>query len=306
MSLLIFPNELILNVAENLSLKALNSLIQTSHRLAYLLTPLLHKNAVKPIDECPALCWAASRGHEPLVKLLLEKGLPIEARDKESSKNALIFAAQAGHEEIVRTLLDKGAGISSQELYDGLTALHWAARLGHESIVRLLLERGAGVNCQDGLNTYRPYSRRRLVSSLSKRYVMGRNNTALHWAAYAGHDSVVKVLLENGASVNVRNTLQDTPLIIATAMASESMIKLLIDGGADLNTQNLRGWTALHWAARNELKTPVRLLLEGGANPLLQDNGGLSPSRYSRVRAEKPIHSFLRESQPGRTQQVAL
>lgn len=307
MSLLIFPNELILNVAENLSLRALNSLLKTNHRLAYLLTPLLHKNAIEPVGECPALCWAASNGHGPLVKLLLEKGTPVEARDGKSSMNALISSARHGHEEIVRALLNAGANITSQEYYGGLTALHWAARAGHESIVRLLLEHGAHVNHRDSLESYlvEPYDRSQIrIRSQPKKHIMGRDNTPLHWAAHAGYSSVVRILLDEGANLNDRNTLLDTPLIIAAAVASESTIRLLVDGGADLNAQNLRGWTALHCAARNELAISVQLFLAENANALLEDNGGLSPLRYTRVCTEKPVHKLLLEHQFGGIDQV--
>lgn len=306
MSLLMFPNELILNMAENLPPRALNSLLRTSHRFAYLLTPLLHKIATEPVGECPALCWAASNGHEPLVKLLLQKSTLVEARDGKSSMNALISSAQHGHEEIVRALLNAGANITSQEYYDGLTALHWAARAGHESIVRLLLEQGADVNRRDTLESYlvEPHDRNQ-ARSQPKKHIMGRGNTPLHWAAHVGCSSVVRILLEKGANINDGNSLLDTPLIIATAVASESTIRLLVDGGADLNAQNLRGWTALHCAARNELETSVKLLLTEGANALLEDNGGLQPLRYVRVRTEEPVRKLLLEHQFGKINKVA-
>lgn len=293
MSLLNFPNELILNVAENLPPKALNSLLRTSHRSAYLLTPLLHKIAIEPVGECPALCWAASNGHESLVKLLLKIGTPVEARDGKSM-NALISAAWHGHEEIVRALLNAGANIASQEHYNGLTALHWAARAGHESMVRLLLEQGADVNRRDTLESYlvEPIDRNKARPQPAK-HIMGRDNTPLHWAAHAGYNSVVRLLLKNGANLNDGNSLRDTPLIIAAGMASESTIRLLVDGGANLNAQNLRGWTALHYASRNELEKSVKLFLTEGANALLEDNGGLSPLRYTRCTTKKPVRKML-------------
>lgn len=219
--------------------------------------------------------------------------------------SALIFAARYGHEGIVRALLDKGADINSQECYDGLTALHWAARAGHESIVQLLLERGADVNYRDSLDSYliQPFDRH-AITFPRKKHVMGRNNTALHWAAYAGYSSVVRLLLENGASMNIENSLQDTPLIIAAAVASESTIRLLADGGADLNVQNLRGWTALHWVARHGLETSVKLLLAKGANASLEDIGGMPALGYARVCTDRPVRKLLWEHQLGRSKPV--
>lgn len=292
MSFLNFPNELILNVAENLPPKALNSLLKTNHRLAYLLTPLLHKIAIEPVGEFPALCWAASNGYELLVELLLKIGTPVEARDGKSM-NALISAARYGHEEIVRALLNAGANIASQEHYNGLTALHWAARAGHESIVRLLLEQGADVNRRDTLESYliEPLDRNKARPQPAK-HIMGRDNTPLHWAAHSGYNLVVRLLLKNGANLNDMNSLRDTPLIVAAGMASESTIKLLVDGGANLNAQNLRGWTALHCAARNGLEKSVKLFMAEGANALLEDNGGLPPLRYTGC-TKKPVRKML-------------
>ena len=37
-------------------------------------------------------------------------------------------------------------------------------------------------------------------------------NTALHWAAGAGHNSAVALLLEYQADMNLQNLLGDTPL----------------------------------------------------------------------------------------------
>lgn len=40
-------------------------------------------------------------------------------------------------------------------------------------------------------------------------------NTPLHWAALRGHLSVVDVLLEHGADVNIRDRMNRTPLDLA-------------------------------------------------------------------------------------------
>ena len=59
---------------------------------------------------------------------------------------ALQSASHRGHEAIVRLLLEKGAAINTQ---DG-TALQAASFGGHEAIVQLLLEKGAIINTQNG------------------------------------------------------------------------------------------------------------------------------------------------------------
>lgn len=56
--------------------------------------------------------------------------------------NALQAASYRGHEAVVRLLLDKGAKVNTQSGYYG-NALQAASSGGHETIVRLLLNKGA-------------------------------------------------------------------------------------------------------------------------------------------------------------------
>ena len=53
------------------------------------------------------LVWASSNGHLEIVRLLLEHGADVHARDDE----VLIWASRNGHLEVVRLLLNKGADI---------------------------------------------------------------------------------------------------------------------------------------------------------------------------------------------------
>ena len=84
---------------------------------------------------------AASRGHEGIVMLLLEKGTEVNAQGGHYG-NALQAAASRGHEGIVMQLLEKGAEVNAQGGGYG-KALQAAASGGHEGIVMLLLENGA-------------------------------------------------------------------------------------------------------------------------------------------------------------------
>ncbi|KAH7114765.1 hypothetical protein B0J13DRAFT_488099, partial [Dactylonectria estremocensis] len=94
------------------------------------------------------LMLASYYGHRVVVKLLLEKGAEIEAKDSEHGRTPLSWAAENGHEAIVKLLLEKGADVESKAEY-GRTPLWWAAEHGHEAIVKLLLEKGADVQCKD-------------------------------------------------------------------------------------------------------------------------------------------------------------
>jgi hypothetical protein len=133
----------------------------------------LLRYSVLPLHE------AASSGHEAVVRLLLENGADVKAKNI-NGRTALHEAAGVGHDAVVQQLLENGADVKAKG-NNGWTALHGAAGGGHEAVVRLLLENGADVKAK---NNY------------------GR--TALHEAAGAGHEAVVRLLLENGADVNAK------------------------------------------------------------------------------------------------------
>jgi hypothetical protein len=88
------------------------------------------------------LLWAVVKGHEAVVKLLLEKGTELETKDKDYGQTPLFLAAGNGHEAVVKLLLEKGAEIETKA-NSGQTPLSLAAEQGHEAVVKLLLEKGA-------------------------------------------------------------------------------------------------------------------------------------------------------------------
>ena len=125
-----------------------------------------------------ALSYAAEKGHDEVVKLLLEKdGIDLNSKST-NSQTALSYAAWNGHNEVVKLLVKKdGIDLNSKDTLGNQTALSYAAEKGHDTVVKLLLEKdGIDLNSKD---TY--------------------GQTALSYAAWKGDDTVVQLLLEKGA-----------------------------------------------------------------------------------------------------------
>jgi hypothetical protein len=72
--------------------------------------------------------------------------------------------------------------------------------------------------------------------------------TALHKAAYWGHDHVVGYLVANGANLNMVDSNGDTALHDAARFAHCEVVKALIAAGADQTVTNKSGHTALQVA----------------------------------------------------------
>lgn len=149
-----------------------------------------------------ALMWAANEGHDEVVRVLLDHGAAIEAKEREG-KTSLILAATNAQLDVVRELSDRGVDVNVQGK-DGWTALFWAAANGHLEVVRELHDRGADVNIKDN-----------------------DGDTALINAANNGHIDVVHELLNYGADLNVTDKAGKTALIYATEQGHAEIVKVL-------------------------------------------------------------------------------
>ena len=86
-------------------------------------------------------------------------------------------------------------------------------------------------------------------------------------ACISGYYSIVELLIENGADVNVKDNHRWTPLHRAVLWEHIPIIKLLIIKGADVNAADNDGFTPLHIAAKWDHFESAKLLIDKGANP---------------------------------------
>ena len=69
--------------------------------------------------------------------------------------------------------------------------------------------------------------------------------TPLHYACSKGQLEVAQYLIANGAIVDSLSTGNTTPLMMAVQSGNEPLIKLLLDKGADIQLKNSQGLTAM-------------------------------------------------------------
>ena len=87
--------------------------------------------------------------------------------------------------------------------------------------------------------------------------------TALHHAAYHGNADIVGLLLERGASVDGKTAGDGwTALHYAASKGYSGLVKRLLHNGADIGLRNADGKTALELASENEKSEVVAVLLD--------------------------------------------
>ncbi|KAK4449170.1 hypothetical protein QBC34DRAFT_406129 [Podospora aff. communis PSN243] len=158
---------------------------------------------------------------------------------------------------------------------DGQRHLSAAIHRGHESVARLLLERGVsvqGTNEASGSLRVDPLleaSRRGLSGLVSLFIEYGANVSAtpLVWAVHAGHEEVVKILLDAGAKFPPEASfVPELMRVVGDDQRVISIAKLLLEHGANLEATNGVDQTALLAAVVRNNLTLVQFLLDEGAN----------------------------------------
>ena len=87
--------------------------------------------------------------------------------------------------------------------------------------------------------------------------------TPLHYAATGGHVPIVEFLLDESAYIDAESPNGTTPLMMAAMYGSPEAVKVLIQAGADLTLKNQLGMTALDFAVRGQ-RANARDLIETG------------------------------------------
>lgn len=93
--------------------------------------------------------------------------------------------------------------------------------------------------------------------------------TPLHYAATGGHVPIIEFLLDKSAYIDAESPNGTTPLMMAAMYGTPEAVKVLIQAGADLTLKNQLGMTALDFAIRGQ-RPNARELIETGLSRLAE------------------------------------
>ena len=173
---------------------------------------------------------AAMKGSLAVVKelMMIDKPMVIHAKTKTMEATTLHMAAAGGHKNIVKILLENGANPEDENAH-GMSALHLGAKNGHVSILEAF-DRNLWKRCskKTGLNALHIaayYGNSDFVNEMLKHvpasvrseppiynhlvvkeFATEYGLTPLHLAAQSGHDTLVRMLLNQGVQVDATST----------------------------------------------------------------------------------------------------
>ncbi|MGH3257482.1 MAG: ankyrin repeat domain-containing protein [Streptosporangiaceae bacterium] len=208
-----------------------------------------------------------AQGLAATARLLLDAGADLNARINASGRTPLNCAtatasSRVGHEAIMRLLLERGAVPQDDDLY--LTAFS----SDDHRCLRLLLDHTPDVAAT---------AEKALAANLASR-LDEAELTALVYAAEAGNEPAVSLMLDLGFPLDVRRDDGATALHAAAYAGSAPVVRLLLGRGADPEAPDGQ-WEsgALEWAVigsgfrpttspHPDWVTTVRILIESGAS----------------------------------------
>ncbi|PKL25591.1 MAG: hypothetical protein CVV47_05920 [Spirochaetae bacterium HGW-Spirochaetae-3] len=242
-----------------------------------------------------------------LVKLFLDNGAPVDAKDGAGRSPLLTLLASArsdgarklgSPESLAALLLERGADPSAKD-GQGSSALFLAAEMKLADTVSLLLDRGAALD-EKAIGSYNQSvaimgvfmdhgadpalfinplgvlgegEQRELIDLLLAKGVPVASIDPQK--VYANFENV-RYLVERGAELKDSNILFNA----LTQSAGVDRIRYLLDHGADVNRTYFKGMTILHYAVKNSDLEAARVFLEKGASVNAKDDDGKTPLDY--------------------------
>ncbi len=119
--------------------------------------------------------------------------------------------------------------------------------------------------------------------------------TPLGLACYFGQSEVARYLVLKGADVNLpsKNGFQVYPIHSAVAGNYNDIVRMLLENGAQVNVKQQAGATPLHSAAQSGNLELLILLLEKGAETNIRMEGGKLPADLAREKGFEEISDIL-------------
>jgi ankyrin repeat protein len=150
---------------------------------------------------------------------------------------AFLEMAYNGNLGAVQEFVSKGTPVDST-IADKSTALMWSAFNGHTAVVAYLLELGATVDLKDS-----------------------NGRTALLYASSGPYPDTVGLLLRNGANANTKGKAEGfTALMMAASEGQLEVARVLLLNGADMDLTDSDGDTAKTFARNNGHSAMLELL----------------------------------------------
>lgn len=180
-----------------------------------------------------ALHIAAASGKTDIVKALLAAGARVDVADQDGNEPLHLAVANPANGQIVKDLLEAGAKVDVAN-NDGMQPVHLAARSAGAGTVQTLLASGAKSDAVDfhGLQPLHLVAQGGAQRISAARALANGSHNLTRMLYGWEYTLVVKVLLSNGASLDVEDKAGKRPIDYASEGGFSEMVDVLLAAGA--------------------------------------------------------------------------
>ena len=173
--------------------------------------------------------WCAYYGDVSAIRYLLANGESLESLGENFDLNGAAFH---GYWRLCQFLIEHGADVNHPQADSGETPLHSALctsdRLAHDMVIKVLLAAGANPDC---------VTKESAETGGFMRDCRTKGETPLHRAAAFGTEETIQLLLDAGATIDVKDINGDSPLTWASwYLRPDSILRKLCYGDFSVRT----------------------------------------------------------------------
>jgi ankyrin repeat protein len=217
------------------------------------------------------LYLASQHGHAPVIQALITAGADLKAGTPNGT-TPLMVAAASGEVEAVRILIEHGSDVNAKDGVRAQTPLMYAAASNRAAVIELLASKGADLKATSKVSNIANLSREGLGFGGNPQVPGAQAANAPRRAPMPGVDrnySLNELIVAHGGL---------TPLLYAVRQGFHEAAAALLTAGADVNAPSLGdGTTPLLMAIINGHFDLAKTLLEKGADPNATSQQGVGP-----------------------------
>ena len=226
-----------------------------------------------------ALMHAVLSKNIEMAKKLICFEVGLDLQDKEG-KTALHYASLLGLDSVVYYLILGGADIHLKDK-EGKTAFHYACMKKNYGCVKHLADAGAflssGYYDERLLIETAILEGQVLLAEAIIKHLPDLNltdleaNSLLHQATFRQNKEIVRLLLENGARIDILDAVGETALMKAVRLKDKELCEIFLEKGADVLIKNDNLEDAYSLSMKNENKEIARLIQAHLKEKLIRD-----------------------------------
>ena len=224
-----------------------------------------------------ALLHSSARCNIHKANILIRNGTDINT-ENDKGESAIIKAIKYEYKKpeekiaYIKFLLDNGADIQHRDKQN-ITAYVISKEMGHDDIANFLINKGAiaedfkiNPDCivQALINKEYARAKKMINKDIDLNFLFSDFSPLM---CSTDNIDIMKLLIGNGADVNLKNKMNMTALTIAVISNKIEAVKLLLDNGAEIDIPStINDKTPMMFAKENQNKEIIELLQEYSKN----------------------------------------